>query len=451
MTELGPIAIIVVLLVLNALFVAAEFAIIGAPRVSIDRLAAGGHAGALRVNRILNNPVQQDRFIATAQLGITFASLGLGMYGEHYLAEKLAHAFRDLEWLPPAIAAHTLATVTAVAILTYFHIVIGEMVPKSLALLHSERTVLAIAAPMHAVQSILKPLVLGLNGIGNAVLGLLGVRRELSSGRFYTTGELQYLVEESEAGGLMRAEAGQVLRDLFSFGERTAEEIMVPRVRVRGLPLGATPEQLGAAVLEHRHSRYPVYEENLDNIAGLVHIKDVLRLLRDNRPLSVGDIRPMAFVSAQSGLNEVLEAMRDTHTQLVVVMDEHGGTDGILAVEDLCEEAVGDVEEASDKPPDIDHDSDGTLIVDGTVRLEELGEVLGRSLEDEGADSVSGLVLARLNRPPVIGDAIEWRGLKITVVEVSGHGVARAKVVSSGPVGASDSKDQEDSANEGGP
>lgn len=436
MIELGPVAIIAMLLVLNAVFVAAEFAIIGAPRAAIERQAAEGHAAALRVDRLLSDPVQQDRFIATAQLGITFASLGLGMYGEHYLAEKLAHALEGIDWLPPAVAAHTLATVTAVAILTYFHIVLGEMVPKSLALLHAERTVLAIAGPMHGVQTLLRPLVLGLNGLGNAALGLLGVRRELSSGHFYTTGELQYLVEESEAGGLMRAEAGQVLRDLFSFGERTAGEIMVPRVRVRGLPLGASPEQLGDVVREHRHSRYPVFEHNLDHIAGLVHIKDVLRLLREGQGLSADDVRPTAFVSAQSGLNEVLEAMRDTHTQMVVVMDEHGGTDGILTVEDLCEEAVGDVEEASDEPPDIDHAADGTLIVDGTVRLEELGEVLERSLEDEEIDSVSGLVLASLNRPPVVGDAIVWRGLVITVVEVSGHGVARARVVSAASRGS---------------
>lgn len=432
MIEFVPVAIIVVLLLLNAIFVAAEFAIIGVPQVAIERLASSGNAVARRVERVLEDPVQQDRFIATAQLGITFASLGLGMYGEHYLAEKLAHYFRDLTWLPPAIAAHTLATITAVAILTYFHIVVGEMVPKSLALLHPERTVLAVAAPMQFVQTVLKPLVLGLNGLGNAALGLLGVQRELTSGRFYTTGELQYLVEESEAGGLLRAEAGQVLRDLFSFGERTAEEVMVPRVHVRGVPIQSTADQLGAVILEHPHSRYPVFDGDLDHIVGLVHIKDVLRLLREGRPLTAEDVRPIPFLSSQSGLDEVLEAMRNSHTQLVVVMDEHGGTDGILTVEDLCEAAVGDVEEASDHPPDIDHDADGTLIVDGTVRLEELGEELGRPLEEKDTDSVSGLILAILNRPPVVGDTVEWRQLTFTVVEVSGHGVARAMVAGSG-------------------
>lgn len=450
MIELLPISIIAGLLFLNAVFVAAEFAIIGTSRAAIERRAADGHASARRVEGILREPVQQDRFIATAQVGITFASLGLGMYGEHYLAERFSHALEGIAWLPPAVAAHTIAIVLAVAVLTYFHIVLGEMVPKSLALLHAERTVLLIVAPMLAIQTMLKPLVVALNGLGTLALGALGVRREISSGHFYTTGELQYLVEESEAGGLMRAEAGQVMRDLFSFGERTAEEIMVPRVRVRGLPLGATPEELAATAHDDRHSRYPVYEVSLDDIIGLVHIKDVLRLLRSGSALAADDVRPTAFVSAQSGLNEVLEAMRRTHTQLVVVMDEHGGTDGIVTVEDLCEEAVGDVEEATDTPPDIDRDDDGALIVDGTVRLDELGEVLGRSLDDDEIDSVSGLVLAHLNRPPVLGDAIVWRGLAIEVIAVSGHGVARARVTDVAPEAAGEDDGGESDADQTG-
>jgi len=428
-TALLPlIAVVALLLLANAAFVAAEFAIIGAPRAAIERRADAGDPNARLVEGILDDPVRQDRFIATAQLGITFASLGLGMYGEHQLAERLAVRFEHVTWLPPAIAAHTLATIVAVAVLTYFHIVLGEMVPKSLALLHAERTVLAVAAPMRAMQALLRPLVLGLNGLGRMVLSALGVQRELSETRYYTAGELQYLVEESEAGGLMRAEAGQVLRDLFSFGERMAEEVMVPRVRVRGLPLGATPEQLGAIIGEHRHSRYPVYEDDLDHIAGVVHVKDVLRLLRRDRPLTRHEVRDTAFVSAHSELDEVIAVMRAAHTQLVVVMDEHGGTDGIVTVEDICQEAVGDVEEGGDGPPDIVHLPEGVLLVAGTVRLDELGEALGRELEDEEIDSVSGLVLARLNRPPQVGDDVTWRGLTLEVVELAGHGVARARV-----------------------
>lgn len=426
--SVGSVLFIVLLLVLNGLFVAAEFAIIGAPRASIERLAAQGNAVARRVDRILRDPVRQDRFIATAQLGITFASLGLGMYGEHDMAERLEVALKGQHWLPPALAAHSLATVVAVGALTYLHIVIGEMVPKSIALAEAERTVLWVVRPMLVIQSLLKPLVIGLNALGNGVLHMLGVRREMSRGHFYSSGELQYLVEESEAGGLLRAEAGQVMRDLFTFGERTAEAIMVPRVRVAGLPLGATPDALRLALAEGTHTRYPVYERDLDHIAGVVHIKDLLRLVRDDRSLRRAAVRPAAFVSAQSELDEVLEAMRAARTQLVIVMDEHGGTDGIVTIEDLCEEAVGEVSEGADSVLGVRRLDDGSLDVAGTVRLDELGEVLGRTLEDDEIDSVSGLVLARINRPPVVGDAIEWRGLRFVVTVVEGHGVAWARV-----------------------
>lgn len=426
--SLTAVLIVVALLVLNGLFVAAEFAIIGAPRAAIERRAAQGHAVARLVEAILHDPVRQDRFIATAQLGITVASLGLGMYGEHQMADWIEARLIGLTWLPPAIAAHTLATVVAVAILTYLHIVIGEMVPKSLALTSAEETALWVVRPMLVIQTALKPFVVGLNGLGNGVLHLLGVRRELSTGHFYSSDELQYLVEESEAGGLLPSEAGQMLRDLFSFGERTADEIMVPRVRVTGLPLGATSADLRRTLTSQTHTRYPVYEGDLDHILGVVHIKDLLRLVRADRRLSRAAVRPTAFVSAQSELDEVLDAMRQARTQLVVVMDEHGGTDGIVTIEDLCEEAVGEVAEGVDEAPDVRPTGDGSLDVAGTVRLEELGDALDRSLDDDEVDSVSGLILARLNRPPAVGDAIDWRGLRLEVTAVAGHGVARARV-----------------------
>lgn len=427
----GPIAIVALLLLLNALFVAAEFAIIGAPRAAIERRAAQGHRVARLVEGILRDPVRQDRYIATAQLGITVASLGLGMYGEHQLAERLEPVFQGLTWLPASITAHAVAVVVAVAVLTYLHIVIGEMVPKSLALIQAEQTVLWVTRPMLLIQTVFLPLVVGLNRLGNGVLYLLGIRRERSTGHFYSPGDLQYLVEESEAGGLLRAEAGQMLRDLFSFGERMAEEIMVPRVRVDGLPLGASPDALRRFLADDTHTRYPVYERDLDHIVGIVHIKDVLRLVRDDRALTRAAVRPTVFLSAQSELDEVLAAMRAARTQLVVVMDEHGGTDGIVTIEDLCEEAVGEVAEGADEPLDVVWADDGSLDVAGTLRLDEVGEALERSLDDDEVDTVSGLVLARLNRPPVVGDVVEWRGLRIVVTAVAGHGVARARIVPS--------------------
>lgn len=430
MAVLVPVLVVAVLVLLNGLFVAAEFAIIGAPRASIDRRAAEGQPAARRVRRILHDPRRQDRYIATAQLGITLASLGLGMYGEHALAEWLAgrlHAL-GLGETGTLVSAHVLASILAIAVLTYVHIVVGEMVPKSLALMRAEQTVLGITRPMLAIQTALYPLVVGLNGIGNGFLRLVGVRRELSAGHYHTPEELEYIVRESQEGGLLRAEAGRVLRELFAFGALTAGEAMVPRVHVAGLPLGATPDDLRARLGAEAHTRYPVYEGDLDHIVGVVHIKDVLRLLREGRPLTRDDVRPTAFLPETIELDRVLEAMHAARTQLVVVMDEHGGTAGILTIEDLGEEAVGEVEEGTDAPSDVVRVGPGRVLVYGVVRLDEVGEALGHAVEHEEVDTVSGLVLTLLERPPEVGDVVTYEGLRFEVTEVLGHGVERCLV-----------------------
>jgi len=432
---LVPILIITVLILLNGIFVAAEFAIIGAPRATIERRANDGHPVARLVRDILHDPRRQDRYIATAQLGITFASLGLGMYGEHVLAHWLEGWLQGLgtsRW----IAAHALASILSIAILTYFHIVIGEMVPKSMALMHAERTVLWITRPMLFVKMLLYPLVIGLNGLGNGILRLMGIKREFSTGNYHTSQELQYIVQESQAGGLLRAEQGQVLRDLFAFGERTAREVMVPRVHVDGVRLGSTPQDLRAILRATRRTRYPVYTDDLDHISGMIHIKDVLRLLRDGKSLEPVDVRPMAFVPETTELDGVLAAMRRAHTQMVVVMDEHGGTSGIISVEDLCVEVVGEFEEGSEEMPEVRRDADGHLSMSGMARLDDVGEALNLVLEHPEVDTVSGLVLALLERPPVVGDAVTYQNLHFEVTAVEGHGVRECHVTPLAPPSA---------------
>jgi CBS domain containing-hemolysin-like protein len=425
-----PILVIVVLVLLNGVFVAAEFAIIGAPRAAIERRAAEGQATARQVRRVLHDPRLQDRYIATAQLGITAASLGLGMYGEHTVAEWFDELFIGLGMSEVAglITAHTLASILAVGVLTYLHIVIGEMVPKSLALMHAEQTALRISGLMRAVKAVLYPLVIGLNGLGNGILRLVGIRREFSASQYYTPEELEYIVRESQEGGLLRAEAGRMLRELFTFGELTAGEAMVPRVHVTGLPLGAPPESLRERLLEDPHTRYPVYEEDLDHVVGVVHIKDLLRLLQEERPLSREDVRPTAFLPETIELDRVLEAMHRARTQLVVVMDEHGGTAGILTIEDLGAEAVGEVEEGPGERADLVRLTEDRADVAGTVRLDEVGELFGRTLEHGEVDTASGLVLALLERPPEVGDAVLYEGLRFEVTAVEGHGVERCTV-----------------------
>jgi CBS domain containing-hemolysin-like protein len=416
-----PIIVIIVLILLNGLFVAAEFAIVGVPRATIERLAAEGQPVARHVRRIIHDPRRQDRYIATAQLGITLASLGLGMYGEHVLAEWIAHGLNALgayRW----VAAHALASVLAVTILTYFHIVIGEMVPKSLALIYADRTALSIAPVMSVIQYLLYPLVVTLNGIGNGMLKLIGIARDFSASHYHTADEIEYLVRESEEGGLLCGEACRVMKELFGFGDLTAGEVMVPRVRVAALSLESTSEQILAAIRQSRHTRYPVYEGDLDHIIGTIHIKDMFPLLHAGNALRKDSIRRAPYLPETAGLDMILAAMREHHAQLVVVMDEHGGTAGIITLEDLFEEVVGDIDETT-TACDIEWHEAGCLQVTGTTRIEEVGEVLNVALEHDQVDTVSGLVLTLLNRPPIVGDEVVYQQLRFRVTEIDGHGV----------------------------
>jgi len=425
MDILVPIAIIMFLVVANGLFVAAEFAIVGAPRTSVEHQAAQGSRLAQRVLRVLEDPILQDRYIATTQIGISVASLGLGMYGEHWLAEQIQPWFVRFEtvgW----IAAHTVASVVAVAILTYLHIVIGEMVPKALALQRADRTALYVSPVIRGLQHAILPLVVALNGIGNRLLRLAGIeRRELERERYHTAEELQFIVRESQEGGLLRGESGQILRDLFAFGDRTAGEVMVPRVLLAGIPVGAEPDELRAIVKAHAHTRYPVYSGDLDNIIGSLHIKEILRHLISNQPVAARDARALPYVPGPAQLDEVLAAMRRYRAQMAVVMDQHGGTAGLVTIEDLFEEVVGDIEEGRTRGPVV-REAEGRVRVKGTVRLDEAGNALGRSLDREKVTTISGLVLALLGRPAVAGDVVFWNSVRIEVVSIAGRGVGEA-------------------------
>ena len=418
------IVIVAVLVLLNALFVAAEFAIVGTPRVAIEKRAAAGNRVAQRVRAILEDPQRQDRFIATAQLGITLASLGLGMYGEHEVARRLEPW---LDGFGPAryITAHTLASIIAVAILTYAHIVFGEMVPKSIALQRAERTVLWITPVMLVIQTLCLPLVRVLNMLGNLLLRAIGIRRQQRSHEhIYSPEELSLIVSESEAGGMLRAESGKILRELFAFGDLTAREVMTPRVRLAALPLGADAEFVRAMVRRQPYTRYPVYEGEIDRLTGMVNVKDLLLLKATGAPLTADMVRPIPAVPETATLDVVLEALRDERAQMAVVIDEHGGTAGVLTHEDLFDEVIGEVPEGTTERTSIYRDAKGVLRVAGTARVEEAGEALGVTLEHDEVDSVSGLVLTLLGRPPHVGDVVTYDHVRFEVTRVEGLGVA---------------------------
>jgi CBS domain containing-hemolysin-like protein len=318
--------------------------------------------------------------------------------------------------------------VVAVSILTYLHIVIGEMVPKALALQRAGHTVLYVAPVILVLETALYPLVVGLNAIGNGLLRLIGIRRrEVDTERYHTTEELQYIIEESHEGGQLRGESGQILRELFEFGDLNAGEVMVPRVLLVGIPVGTEPDELREIVRANTHTRYPVYVGDLDNIIGSLHIKQVLRHLVANQPVTARDARRLPYVPGPALLDEVLASMRRQRAQMAIVMDQHGGTAGLITTEDLFEEVVGDIEEGHGRTS-IVRDGAGRIRVRGTVRLDQAGKALDMTLEHPKVTTVSGLVLLMLGRPASVGDVVNWANVRIEVTAVAGRGVGDALI-----------------------
>ncbi|HVR28901.1 MAG TPA: hemolysin family protein [Thermoanaerobaculia bacterium] len=420
-------AVTAALIVANGMFVAAEFAIIGTSRPAVQAHAQRGDRGARRVAGIVGNPVRLDRYIATAQLGITSASLGLGMYGEHTLAVWILEGFERVGWAA-WVGAHGAASVLAVTVMTYFHIVFGEMVPKSLALQHAEATAIRISLPMRWLQWLLSPFILVLNGIGNGLLRVLGIDRRSGAAHMFTPEEIEIIVSETQEKGELPELPGHVVRELFDFFELTAEQVMVPRIHVIGLELGARRADLAAALRKEIHTRYPVYVDDLDHIVGFVHAKDLIRLALENRPLDTATVRPSPYVPGSLSLERVLEMMHRDKAQQVVVLDEHGGTAGILTLEDLFEELVGELDEGDGARPEIARLGEGVLLAEGTARLEEIAEALGVPLRHEDVETVSGLVLAILGRPPAAGDQVVWDGVELRVVTIDGRGVGQTRI-----------------------
>ena len=433
---LVPVAVIVLLVLLNGLFVAADFGIVTAPRAALERRAAAGQRTAAVVADIMRDPERQGQYIATAQIGVTFASLALGMYGEQTVAGWIEGGLEEWHGIPPWLAAHTLASVVAVSALTYVHILFGEIVPKSLALQYGEATALRVTPPMMLTSRLFAPVVLLLNAAGIGVLRLLGIdRSEGSAERYYSAEELEFVVEESLQGGMIHGGAGRVLRELFDLGGRTAEDVMVPRVQVDGVRVDAPPEAIAATLRGAPHTRYPVYREDLDDIVGVVHVRDLAALVIEGAPLRRSLVRLAPFVPSSTPLETVVRRMRDQLVQFAVVLDEHGGTAGIITPDDVSMELLGRVDE-SGTPSEMYEDTGGRLRVAGTVRLDELGERLRRAITHEDVETVSGIVLALLERPPRLGDTVTYERIVMQVTRIDGRRVAEVVVVSSPDEGA---------------
>ncbi len=361
----GLVAVLLLVLA-NAFFVAAEFALVGARRTRLDEMAKGGDGKA----RLARRAVQSlTRYISATQLGITLASLGLGWVGEPALARVVEGAFT---WLPATtakVATHGLAVAISFTIISVLHIILGELVPKAIALLYPEEVSRWLTAPLMGFAWIMALPIWFLNGTANGILRLAHIKRSSEHDRLHSPEEIRLLVEQSQEAGSLQREDARLLEGVFEFTEKTAEEVMTPRTEIVALEADLTVGQAADQVVVAQRSRFPVFTESLDDIIGVVHAKDILSALRTSPDSALRDItRPPLFVPGTREVEDVLTDMKKLKVHLAVVLDEYGGTAGLVTMEDLLEEIVGPIFDEYDRPDHQPVDEGGTVI-DGSMAI----------------------------------------------------------------------------------
>jgi magnesium and cobalt exporter, CNNM family len=416
---LGLLAVVVLVLA-NAFFVAAEFALVGARRTRLDEMARAGDRKA----RLARRAVQSlDRYISATQLGITLASLGLGWIGEPALAGLIGGAFA---WLPAPlskIATHGVASAIAFIIITVLHIILGELVPKALALLFPERVSRWVAAPLIGFAWVMQWPIALLNGTANRLLRLMGISPPGEHERLHSPEEIRMLVEQSTEGGSMLKEDARLLEGVFEFSEKTAQEVMTPRTQMVALESSMSVEDAADEVAVARRSRYPVYTESLDEIVGVVHAKDILTALRARPHETIRAImRPPLFVPGTREVEDVLADMKRLKTHLAVVLDEYGGTAGLVTMEDLLEEIVGPIYDEYD-PQDRAAAADSAARLDGAMPITEFNSKFDASLDDADYTTLGGYVFGQLGRLPRPGDRVTAGPHTFEVLEMDGRRV----------------------------
>ncbi len=435
MDSLLGILAVLVLVSLNGFFVAAEFSLVGARRTRIAQLASEGNASAKVAQRAMEH---LDSYIAATQLGITLASLALGWIGE----PAIGHIFEAL--LGSVLPHETLETIgktvsvaTAFAIVTLLHIVMGELVPKSIALQRPESTSLVIARPVTWFLILFRPIISLMNGIGNAIVRLMGFEPAGGHSSVHSAEELEMLVQSSREAGLLEESEEALLRRVFDFGDITVDEIMQPRVNVDAIPIEAPLKNILEIVSATNRSRYPVYKETIDEVVGVLLAKDLLEVLvrrpealaNRDQPLELKPLlRDPLFVPETFGVDKLLEQMQATKIHLAVVLDEYGGMAGVATMEDILEQLVGEVHDEFDEGEEQPILSEGNeTVVDGLVSMTEAIERFGDPGGEPESTTLGGYVAEVLERIPGLNDTIPFGEYDLTVEEMEGMRVAKVR------------------------
>ena len=419
-------SVVFLLVFANGFFVAAEFALVGARRSKIDAMVARGDSRARTVRYALTH---LDRYISGTQLGITLASLALGWLGEPALAAMIDRLFAYVGVAIGTGAAHTTAAITiAFLIITFLHIVLGELAPKSLALAAPEGVSRWVAPPLIVFSRAMSPFIWLLNGAANLLLRPFGVRTISEAGHVHSADELRLLVVQARDHGAIDAADSAMLAGVFDFHQKRARDVMRPRTEVVALPVDATEEDVRNLIYEERYSRYPVYEETLDNVVGVFVAKDLL-LQRGAEPFLLRrSMREPLFVPDSRPAERVMDDLRKTRAQMAVVLDEFGGTAGILTLEDLVEEVVGDIADEYDVHARRSIETEGVLEIVGSLSLVDVRSDYALPIPEGSWSTLGGYVFSQLGRVAAVGDRVTFPGGELEVVAMDGRRVAAVRV-----------------------
>jgi putative hemolysin len=406
------------LILLNGFFVAGEYALVTARQTRMQELAQRGDRRARAVLRIVANP---PRFIAAMQLGVTATSLGIGALGEHALAKVF-----------DPIVAGVIAVIFAFLIITYLHVVVGELVPKGVALGYSEPTALAVSTPVRAFFVVFKPLIWILQRSSDVILRSLGLTPPGGEMEVYSEAELKMLLSRSTEEGELEQQEQEMLYKVFDFADKEVSAVMVPRPEVVALSVELPPEEALAAVIESPYTRYPVYRGSLDDVAGILHVRNLFSALVDRGISGVQLeelLRPAHIVPENKDLAALLTEFRRTNQHMAIVVDEYGELEGIVTLEDLLEEIVGEIEDEFDLPDEsIERLEDGRVRIHGTFPIDDFNEQFGRSLPIEDFHTIGGFVFGMLGRAPEPGDEVEYDGCRFKVLQVEGSRIEMLEV-----------------------
>jgi putative hemolysin len=409
----------VLLLVLgNAIFVAAEYALVTARRTRLQARAEAGSRGARTALRLLDQPV---RFISTVQVGITVVGILLGALGEPLLSRYFDFT-----------GSRTVAFLIAFGILTYLSVVLGELVPKAIALQRAESLAVVLARPLDMLDRVVRPLVWSLQRSADWVSRLFGVEPAPAGVFVHSEEEIRQIVEEAEEAGVIEEAEQEMLYKVFDFADKEAHEVMVPRPEVVALSVDLPTQEALAAVIDSPFTRYPVYSDSLDEIVGVLHVRDLFSALYDDgidRVVLADLLRPAFFVPETKDLAALLAEFRRTNQHMAIVLDEYGSFEGIVTLEDLLEEIVGEIEDEYDLPDEsVLRVDESRVQIDGTYPIDDFNEQFGQSLPLEDYHTLAGFVFGALGRAAERGDEVVWNGLRFQVLDVAGARIERLEV-----------------------